>query len=182
MPITWTDDVEGSFFFWLAKQRKSKSSSDKKEKEKLVVWLNGGPGCSSMVGMFWENGPFHIQEGACFSIELCVSKVAYYIIVNTNKLNVTGDKHSKLKYNLPKNPYSWNEVANVLYVEQPIRTGFAQAAVGAETIRNERQIARDFRNFLISFMKVFPEFKGSFLLRDRRSANRNDHTDGFHCL
>jgi carboxypeptidase C (cathepsin A) len=49
----------GSFFFWLAKKRENNIPDNKK----LVIWLNGGPGCSSMVGMMWENGPFTIHFG-----------------------------------------------------------------------------------------------------------------------
>jgi hypothetical protein len=28
----------------------------------LVAWFNGGPGCSSMFGMFFEHGPFTINS------------------------------------------------------------------------------------------------------------------------
>lgn len=49
----------GSFFFWLAEQR----NRDEDQSRRLIIWLNGGPGCSSMVGMMWENGPFTIHFG-----------------------------------------------------------------------------------------------------------------------
>ena len=134
MPLTWKDNTEGSHFFWLAVQRSNPANRSKK----LVVWLNGGPVCSSMIGMMHENGPFKIEA-------------------NPNFLK---DDPNSLQFILKRNPYSWNKVADVLYVEQPIRTGFSRAATGADATRNTTQMAADFRHFLLSFMEVFTHFQG----------------------
>ena len=37
-------------------------SQNKPATDPVVLWLNGGPGCSSMEGMFYENGPYVFQE------------------------------------------------------------------------------------------------------------------------
>ena len=57
-----TNNEEGAYFFWLAKQRNIQTKP-----ERLVIWLNGGPGCSSMVGMWFEHGPYTIEAGAGFT-------------------------------------------------------------------------------------------------------------------
>ncbi|KAJ1858116.1 Cell death protease [Coemansia sp. RSA 1822] len=42
-----------SMFFWLISNTTNAFNHDK-----LLIWLNGGPGCTSLDGVFMENGPF----------------------------------------------------------------------------------------------------------------------------
>jgi len=124
MPLSFApDNDEGAYFFLLAKARKASTS--------LIIWLNGGPACSSMVGAMNENGPF------------------------TPNFRQDGEPG----FDLTRNLFSWNEAAHVLFLEQPIRTGFSLAAQGARTIRNENEIAQDFYAFMISFLTVFDDMQ-----------------------
>lgn len=38
-------------------------SLDKPETDPIVIWFNGGPGCSSMLGMMQELGPVVVDDG-----------------------------------------------------------------------------------------------------------------------
>lgn len=66
--------------------------TDKKLKAPIVFWLSGGPGCSSELSVFFENGPFKIIHG-------------------TQKLRL--------------NPYSWNKLSDLVFVDFPGGTGFS---------------------------------------------------------
>lgn len=71
-------------FFWFVEGRHNPLDAP------LTVWLNGGPGASSMYGLFEENGPCRIQ--------------------NNHPVD---------------NPYSWSNLSNMLYIDQPTQTGFS---------------------------------------------------------
>ncbi|KAJ3138867.1 Cell death protease [Geranomyces variabilis] len=53
-------DRQHMLFFWLVQAKVNQP------KDKLVVWLNGGPGC--MDGMLLENGPFKIKPGGAVGV------------------------------------------------------------------------------------------------------------------
>lgn len=44
------------FFYWMAPSRNNPA------KDPLVFWFQGGPGGSSLFGLFFEMGPFYIKE------------------------------------------------------------------------------------------------------------------------
>ena len=68
------------------------------DNDPLIIWLQGGPGCSSMLGMYTENGPYNFRYNG--------SSV-------------------KERFTFEYNKYSWNNNANVMYVDQPLGTGFS---------------------------------------------------------
>jgi cathepsin A (carboxypeptidase C) len=75
-------------FYWFFESRHHPST------DPLLIWLTGGPGCSSELAVLTENGPFNLSD--------------------------TGEPVI--------NKYSWNNKANIIYVDSPIGTGFSIAA------------------------------------------------------
>jgi len=102
-------------------------SSNDPSTDPIVVWYNGGPGCSSLDGLFYEHGPFFINEdGKSFTM----------------------------------NEHSWNQVANVLYIEAPIGVGFSYADMAQPYDMDDAKTAEDNANALESWFKKFPEYAG----------------------
>ena len=87
--------------------------------DEITIWLNGGPGCSSMEGFIQENGRFLWQPGTYLPVE---------------------------------NPYSWVNLTNMLWVDQPVGTGFS---TGTPTATSEEEIAQDFIKFFKNFQQLF---------------------------
>ncbi|TVY16076.1 Carboxypeptidase S1 [Lachnellula arida] len=104
-------------WFWFFEARNSPSTAP------LSTWFNGGPGCSSMIGLFQENGPCHFVDGS-----------------STPSLN----------------PYSFNEYANMLYVDQPIGTGFSY---GTDTVSSTVTAAPVVWALLQAFFAQFTQYE-----------------------
>ncbi|CAG8627233.1 6064_t:CDS:10 [Acaulospora morrowiae] len=111
------ESTHSNIFFWLMHNRHIADRS------KLIIWLNGGPGCSSMDGVFLESGPWRINSDQT----------------------------------LRPNEGSWNEYANVLYVDQPVGTGFSFADSNSY-LTNVTQVPGQFLLFLDKFFEIFPEY------------------------
>ncbi|KAF1835123.1 hypothetical protein BDW02DRAFT_496705 [Decorospora gaudefroyi] len=107
-----------NLFFWHYENRHIA------DRQRTVLWLNGGPGCSSMDGAMMEIGPYRVRDGG------------------------------KLEYNNG----SWDEFANLLFVDQPVGTGFSY--VNTDSYLTELdQMADHMIIFLEKWFALFPEYE-----------------------
>jgi cathepsin A (carboxypeptidase C) len=56
-----TAEDNSDLFYWMIRSRNNKTT------DPLVFWLSGGPGCSSELAVFYENGPWKINDDLSLS-------------------------------------------------------------------------------------------------------------------
>lgn len=108
----------GNLFFWHFQNRHIAN------RQRTVIWLNGGPGCSSMDGAMMEVGPYRVMD------------------------------NGTLEYNKG----SWDEFANLLFVDQPVGTGFSYVQT-KDYLHDLEPLADHFVIFLEKFFEMFPEYE-----------------------
>ena len=108
----------GNLFFWHYENRHIP------DRQRTVLWLNGGPGCSSMDGAMMEVGPYRVEKGG----------------------------------NLEYNNGSWDEFANLLFVDQPVGTGFSYVNTDSY-LSDLDQMADHMIIFLEKWFSLFPEYE-----------------------
>jgi carboxypeptidase C (cathepsin A) len=111
------EDSKSQIFFWLI-------LSDDWEKTPLITWLNGGPGSSSLFGLFTEMGPLRRNQKGEFIVEKTIT---------------------------------WTSKASVLYVDQPVGTGYSFTSDFNLIPKNEKTIATHFYRFIQKFFISFNE-------------------------
>ncbi|GLJ15423.1 hypothetical protein SUGI_0253140 [Cryptomeria japonica] len=120
--VTVNEQAGRALFYWLTEATTNPSSKP------LVLWLNGGPGCSSVAyGAAEELGPFHINSDG---------KTLFL------------------------NPYSWNKLANILFLESPAGVGFSYTNTSSDLqTSGDKRTAEDAYVFLINWLERFPQYK-----------------------
>ena len=117
-------DGDKYFFYWLLAPDLRDHPDMKENDIPLLIWLNGGPGCSSLLGLWLENGPFRLTQ--------------------------TNDEGWKIDIS----EYSWHKSpAYVLFVDQPVGTGLSFTA-SENYAANDEEINIDFYFFLNEFFDL----------------------------
>ncbi|CAL0312155.1 unnamed protein product [Lupinus luteus] len=91
----------------------------------LLIWLQGGPGCSSMLANFYELGPWRVTKSLT----------------------------------LQPNPGSWNRRFGLLFLDNPIGTGFSIASTPEEIPTDQNGVAKHLFAAITRFVKLDPVFK-----------------------
>ncbi len=93
------------FFFMFERRREAASAP-------VVVWMTGGPGCSSELAVLYENGPWSLRRDSQGEIVLDETK------------------------------YGWDEAATMIFVDQPVNTGFSFSDNEEDRCYDEEYVSR----------------------------------------
>ncbi|OQU78933.1 hypothetical protein SORBI_3008G073700 [Sorghum bicolor] len=122
--VTVNEHVGSRLFYYLVESERDPA------RDPVVLWLNGGPGCSSMDGFVYEHGPFNFESG--------------------------GSAGSLPKLHL--NPYSWSKVSSVLYLDSPSGVGLSYSKNVSDYETGDLKTAADSHTFLLKWFQLYPEF------------------------
>ncbi|KAN0064295.1 hypothetical protein ACQY0O_002481 [Thecaphora frezii] len=124
----YIDTLDGkSLFFYFFESR-----SDP-ENDPVLLWVNGGPGCSSALGLFSEHGPCRVPERG--------GRVSDGPPINGTTWHAQ----------------SWNNRANIIYLDQPVGVGFSYSRF--LNTYNTEDAAVDVYRFLRIFFSAFERFR-----------------------
>eukprot|EP00878_Enallax_costatus_P001458 GHUV01001609.1.p1 GENE.GHUV01001609.1~~GHUV01001609.1.p1 ORF type:complete len:561 (+),score=169.12 GHUV01001609.1:237-1919(+) len=123
--ITVDEENDRNLYYYLVE------SEGAVESDPVVLWLNGGPGCSSFDGFIYEHGPFLFGWG------------------------------SSSKVQLRDNPYAWNKVATMIFLDSPSAVGLSFSGVEGDYSANDTATAADSNTFLRKFFNRYPHLKNN---------------------
>ncbi|KAH7651178.1 Peptidase S10 serine carboxypeptidase protein [Dioscorea alata] len=116
----------------------------------LLIWLQGGPGCSFMFANFFDLGPFPI---------------------------------SPTSPTLHPNPFSWNRFFSLLFIDNPIATGFSIAASFSDIPKDQPTVAAHLYTALqLFFSQNPPLFSRPLFLTGESYAGKYIPSFAYHIL
>ncbi|XP_047982871.1 serine carboxypeptidase-like 18 isoform X2 [Salvia hispanica] len=117
------DDEVQLFYYFI-------ESENDPARDPLLIWLSGGPCCSTLFGFFYEIGPlafdFESFDGSLPSLVL--------------------------------NPYSWTKVASIIFLDYPVGTGFSYSNTTRGYSSSDTNSTQHNYSFLRKWLLAHPEF------------------------
>ncbi|XP_030636847.1 putative serine carboxypeptidase CPVL [Chanos chanos] len=119
--LTVNKTYNSNLFFWFF------PAQVRPETAPVLLWLQGGPGGTSMFGLFVEHGPYLVHK------------------------NLT----------LGYRDFPWTSRYSVLYIDNPVGTGFSFTEDDRGFAQNQDDVGRDLYSALTQFLQIFTEFQSN---------------------
>lgn len=131
--LTVNKKYNSNLFFWFFPSETNSATAP------VVLWLQGGPGATSLIGLFTENGPYVIKR----------------------------------KHGLKLREYTWMKNHNVIYIDNPVGTGYSFTQKDDGYAQNEVAVGQDLYNALLQFFQLFPDLqKNDFFVTGESYAGK----------
>ncbi|XP_061919041.1 probable serine carboxypeptidase CPVL [Entelurus aequoreus] len=97
------------------------------KKSPVLLWLQGGPGGTSLFGLFVEHGPYVVYKNMTVGLR----------------------------------DYAWTKRYSVLYIDNPVGTGYSFTDDDRGFAQNQDDVGRDLYSALTQFFQLFPEYQSN---------------------
>lgn len=128
-----TIQSQSNIFYWLFEPRNAP-----KETAPVVIFLDGGPGCSTTYSLFDFIGPLYVEN--------------YKFDPKTQTF--VGKKEADVRTN------AWNDKSYLLIIDQPVGMGFSQVGSYEEVSKDAEDIRNNFLLFLNAFFDKHSDLQG----------------------
>ncbi|KAJ8004781.1 hypothetical protein DPEC_G00139880 [Dallia pectoralis] len=119
--LTVNKKYNSNLYFWFF------PAQEQPESAPVLLWLQGGPGGTSMFGLFVEHGPYVVFKNLT---------VGY-------------------------REFPWTSRYSVLYIDNPVGTGFSFTDDDNGFAQNQDDVGRDLYSALTQFFQIFPEYQSN---------------------
>ena len=116
-------EVNNNFFYWLF-------PDTSKEDNPLIIYMNGGPGSTSMNALFMENGPLRVYQADPSDLD---------------SFTITYEPED-----------SWVAIGDLLFVDHPVGTGWSY---GERSPASLPEVADEFLTFMLNFYEEHPTYR-----------------------
>ncbi|KAL8096250.1 hypothetical protein AgCh_037275 [Apium graveolens] len=117
-----SEDVQ-LFYYFIESERNPKQ-------DPLILWMTGGPGCSSFSALANEIGPIYFKE----------------------------EVYNGTLPTLLLNPNSWTKIASIIFLDLPVGTGFSYGRTSIASSSNDSQACAQAVQFLRKWLLSHREF------------------------
>ncbi|GFR57944.1 carboxypeptidase [Elysia marginata] len=132
--LTVDESLGKHTFFWYFPSQENPDAP-------VVIWLNGGPGITSMLGLFWENGPLQPRRRDDSA---------------TSSPLRPEDRFYPGEFEFRNG--SWSGPFSMLYIDNPVGVGYSyQEREDPDEVVTQDVYSEDLYQFIEQFYQLFPD-------------------------